>query len=521
MENFKARLDIVAVIQYFLPLHKEGVNFSACCPFHSEKTPSFKVSPQKQIYHCFGCGANGDVIKFVEEYKKCDFKEATTFLADTFGVESPLKQNKEVSRYKILSEKLNKIAGIYTQNLLSNVQIMDYITKRGFSQEDITRFSFGYCKGGEWRGILSESEAKELGFITPNNYEFFKDRFMIALFDRNYKNIGFVGRTHPYKNFAKSPKYINSKDSLLYKKSFNLYNLSRAKNSIIKEKKALVVEGYLDACAAWKMGIKNCVATGGTAFNKGFLSALLPLDCEITFLFDSDLSGQKAILRAIEVCQNAQIFNVFKGNLKNDCKDLGEVLEKCQSPEITKTDGFSYFLVYHLKTAKNAKEKDNVINQWREKIASMNNYFLCAELISKIFKVSGIDLSKTHQMRSIESFLASDLQNEVFKAILNDKNFAFVAFDFLYGEELGQWENSFKELMYKDTKDNASIGLSIDSSVKDLDFKQAQRAMFCLIFQNYQQKIAQAKAKNDLNLAFSLSEKYNSLKEQTRVFFTT
>ena len=447
LDVFKTQLDIVDVIGGFIPLKRSGVNYTCCCPFHSEKSPSFIVSPQKQIYKCFGCGAGGDVITFVKEYKKIEFKEAVSELCEMYHLNNPLSKKESVS--KGLQERLKQLSDVFVSNLLeghcdssdklnsslaqslnerggstsgttakvassshlaqhlnlaqdtrisgascvSNLhsqsknpslhtqeqtngevfcddfgsfsseragsylsgndqtrtqkstksaqktsqaeqsmswKLRHYLQSRGFDTEDITNFSLGYCRGDEWKQFFSLEEAVKIGIVSEKGYCLFANRLTITLFNASYKPIGFVGRSHPYSNFRNSPKYINSREGILYQKSKNLYNFARAKSHIISSKKVLVVEGYMDAISAWKMGIKNCVATGGTAFNKTFLAQLLPLEPEITFLFDNDEAGQKNILNAIRVCLENGYANVCKGSLKESVKDLGEVLEKRQ-----------------------------------------------------------------------------------------------------------------------------------------------------------------------------------------------
>ena len=440
LDVFKTQLDIVDVIGGFIPLKRSGVNYTCCCPFHSEKSPSFIVSPQKQIYKCFGCGAGGDVITFVKEYKKIEFKEAVSELCEMYHLSNPLSKKESVS--KGLQERLKQLSDVFVSNLLeghsvlsdksgsllvggghypqgnslaSNLhnpdfssqslecqdtpnsesstitesiefqdsglahkvphenyffffvffmlvlawrgggfyfllthhppppqsaiyaskpnlaaKIRNYLENRGFSTDDMINFSIGYCRGDEWKQFFSLDEAIKIGIVSEKGYCLFANRLTITLFNASYKPIGFVGRSHPYSNFRNSPKYINSREGILYQKSKNLYNFARAKSHIIASKKVLVVEGYMDAISAWKMGIKNCVATGGTAFNKTFLAQLLPLEPEITFLFDNDEAGQKNILNAIRVCLENGYANVCKGSLKESVKDLGEVLEKRQ-----------------------------------------------------------------------------------------------------------------------------------------------------------------------------------------------
>ena len=333
LDTFKSQLDIVEIIGSYIPLKKAGINYTCCCPFHSEKSPSFMVSPQKQIFKCFGCEASGDVISFVKKYKNLEFSEAVEEICEIYQIPNPI--SKKPSDTKSLQERLKKLSDVFVSNLLENgylgnstdleipkhtsipSKLREYLKNRGLCREDIEAFSFGYCKGEEWKQFFSLDEAIKVGIVSQKGYCLFANRLTITLFSNSYKPIGFVGRTHPYFNFRNSPKYINSRDSILYQKSKNLYNFARTKSHIAKTKKVLIVEGYMDAIAAWKMGIKNCVATGGTAFNKTFLAQLTPLEPQITFLFDNDEAGQKNILNALRVCIENGYSNVCKGNLNS------------------------------------------------------------------------------------------------------------------------------------------------------------------------------------------------------------
>ena len=512
METFKASLDIVDVISLYLPLRKEGVNYKACCPFHNEKSPSFVVSPSKQIYHCFGCGAGGDVIKFVMEHKGYSFIEAVNELSDMFSLPSPLLQNhsQKQEKPKLLRQKLQELSSIYTQNLLNNPALLEYLHNRGFDTQDVQKYALGFCAGGEVLKIFTKEEALELGLVRENGSDFFAKRLIITLFNANHKTIGFVGRTHSGFEFKGAPKYINSKESCLYHKSANLYNLSNAKSTILKEKKVLVVEGYFDALAGIKLGIKNIVATGGTAFNKEFLSALARMECEIVFLFDNDSSGVSASLRAMEVCVQNNYFNFSLGCLKNKTKDLGEVLEKAQALELSKKNGLKAFILGKLSLCSSAREKDNFLQNLKDKLSTMENYFLKLELLEAVKKSIGLDLSKTQVKIPPKE---SSLQAEVFKAILEQEAIAYIASEYFDGAEFGKYEQSFKTFMFQNgTKDKTAQELLLSDEVISLEKNQAKRALLELLEQFYQAQIQKAKNTQDYSHALALSVKIQEIK---------
>lgn len=514
LETFKNQLDIVQVIETFIPLKKEGANYKGLCPFHNEKTPSFVVSGEKQIYKCFGCDSSGDVINFYQNFKKVEFNQAVRELAELNNLASPLKQTGNTTNiYKLLQEKLQKLSDIWINNLLAEQKISKYLINRGFSREDFKTFAIGYAdnKDNAKKTILSiftPQEAQDLGLLTKSGFCPFSNRITITLYNHSHKPIGFVGRTHSFFNFKQSAKYVNSKETFLYKKSQNLYNYSRARQAILESKKCLVVEGYLDSLAAYKMGIKNCVATGGTAFNKTFLAQLAKLDCEITFLFDNDTSGQKAILRALNCCVENHYFDIYKGNLKNKVKDIAEIQENNvktstkEQPQITKSDGYIYYLQANINNANSIKEKDEFVKQVRQSIMSMDNYFLKANLLDKVKRALNIDLSKDSIKSNAQSSInAQDNITQLFKAILLNERLEYVAVEYLDSDMLKEYDKSFLIYIKDKTMDNQAQRIALDSKIPTLDYNHALKVMFEIITTSLTQKIAKAKQQGNLDLA--------------------
>ena len=327
---------IVGVIERYIPLRKNGANFIACCPFHSEKSPSFVVSDVKGMFKCFGCGKGGDVVSFIKEYEKIDFNQALKRLSELTGI--ALEYDKAQKVGKSPSEVLEKINALAKQNLAQNAQILAYLQERGLTREICEKYDIGLVPSKqELLQHFSAQELVESGFA--NEYEKGKisipmrERIGIAIRNPQHKLVAFVARTHPHYNFPpNAPKYINSKESYFYKKTQILYLLSHARAAITQSKSAFIVEGYIDSILLHENGYKNAIATGGTAFNVQHLNLLTRLDCEVIFCFDNDKSGMAANFRAVKVCFNAGFYRVKVAILQvrdergRLCKDINEAL---------------------------------------------------------------------------------------------------------------------------------------------------------------------------------------------------
>ena len=327
---------IVSVIERYIPLRKNGANFIACCPFHSEKSPSFVVSEAKGMFKCFGCGKGGDVISFIKEYEKIDFNEALQRLSELTNI--ALEYDKAQKVGKSPSEVLEKINTLAKAELQKRPEIVEYLAARGITQEICEKYDIGLVPSTqELLKHFTANELLESNFA--NEYEKGKisipmrERISIAIRNPQHKVVAFVARTHPYYNFNKNaPKYINSKESYFYKKAQILYLYSNAKATIQAQKEAFVVEGYIDSILLHENGYKHALATGGTAFNIQHLNLLTRLDCEVIFCFDNDKSGMAANFRAVKVCFEAGFYRVRVAILRNRdergrlCKDINEAL---------------------------------------------------------------------------------------------------------------------------------------------------------------------------------------------------
>jgi len=300
IENLKNHLDVVDVISQFLELKKSGANFKACCPFHGETTPSFVVSPSKQIYHCFGCGAGGDSIKFVMEYEKLSYPETIEKLASMYNFSLDYDDNVEKKQDIKILEEVNK----YYQKLFVNNKIAkEYIKERGISDFSIEKFEIGYAPISlDTINFLKSNhfnltEAIELGIIdtgTNGLYSRFIERITFPIYSINGKLVGFGGRTITGHN----AKYVNSPQTKLFNKSRLLYGYHLAKEKIYKNKQIIVCEGYLDVIMLHQAGFNTAVATLGTALTLEHLPLLRRGEPKVILAYDGDKAGLAAAFKA-------------------------------------------------------------------------------------------------------------------------------------------------------------------------------------------------------------------------------
>ena len=309
IQDLLNRLDIVDVIERYVPLKKAGANFVACCPFHNEKSPSFTVSQSKQFYHCFGCGAHGTSIGFVMEHGGLSFVDAVEELASSIGVtvprEAPAPGQVQHKVAPDLYEVMQSATRYYRDQLKQSTRAIDYLKRRGLSGEIAARFGVGYAPEG-WQNLeavfpnYQDASLLETGLVIENDegkrYDRFRDRIMFPIVNVRGQVIGFGGRVLD----KGEPKYLNSPETPLFEKGRELYGLYQAQKAIRAEKMALVVEGYMDVVALAQLGVDYAVATLGTATTPYHVQKLLRLTDQVVFCFDGDTAGRRAAWRALE-----------------------------------------------------------------------------------------------------------------------------------------------------------------------------------------------------------------------------
>jgi DNA primase len=311
-ESFKQellhRVDIVDVIERYVPLKKGGANYSACCPFHSEKTPSFTVSPTKQFYHCFGCGVHGNAISFLMEYQGLGYVEAVKDLAESVGMKMPEFEPREKTSepgpdlYAIMEQACD----YYREQLKTAPRAVEYLKGRGLTGKIAARFGIGYAPEG-WQNLervfpnYADKALKDAGLVIDaeggRRYDRFRDRIMFPILNQRGSVIAFGGRVLG----EGEPKYLNSPETPLFEKGRELYGLSQARAAIRAAGRVVVVEGYMDVVALAQHGIEYAVATLGTATSPVHVQKLLRQSDEVVFCFDGDAAGRKAAWHALEV----------------------------------------------------------------------------------------------------------------------------------------------------------------------------------------------------------------------------
>lgn len=317
IEDLLSRADIVQVINQRVPLKKAGANYKACCPFHDEKTPSFNVSAQKQFYHCFGCGASGDALKFLTDYDGLSFVEAVETLAAMNGMEVPReklspKQAQQQQKTRDLYDVMHSVAKFYRQQLKNHPassEAKTYLKQRGLTAEIAKEFVIGFAPPG-WDNLVTSLKADktlknqlvETGMLIQKEggktYDRFRHRIMFPIRDGRGRVIAFGGRVL---SAEEQPKYLNSPETPIFHKTVTLYGLYEMRQARQQVNHILVVEGYMDVVALAQFGIRNAVATLGTAITSEHLDIMFRQVNEVVFCFDGDEAGQKAAWKALEL----------------------------------------------------------------------------------------------------------------------------------------------------------------------------------------------------------------------------
>jgi DNA primase len=302
------RVDVVDVIERYVPLKKGGSNYLACCPFHSEKTPSFTVSPSKQFYHCFGCGVHGNAISFLMEYQGLGYVEAVRDLAESVGMKMPEFEPRERKAdsgpdlYAIMEQAFD----YYREQLRNSPRAVEYLKGRGLTGKIAARFGIGYAPDG-WQNLervfpdYADKALKDAGLVIDGEggrrYDRFRDRIMFPILNQRGSVIAFGGRVLG----EGEPKYLNSPETALFEKGRELYGLPQARPAVRVAGRVVVVEGYMDVVALAQHGVEYAVATLGTATSPVHVQKLLRQTDEVVFCFDGDAAGRKAAWQALEV----------------------------------------------------------------------------------------------------------------------------------------------------------------------------------------------------------------------------
>jgi len=430
LEEIRNKIDIVDFIGQYVKLQKAGANYKALCPFHKEKTPSFFVSPSRQIFHCFGCGAGGDVITFLMKIENLEFKDAVKILAEKAGVKITYDKPEVQELKNKLLEINKKAAEFYHQQLLSNKEALDYLKKRGIKDETIEAFKLGFAPD-DWRSLtnylvkngfspkdivstglaiskidIPEEKIDKIQLKENDIYDRFRSRIMFPIEDITGNIIAFTGRIFQGKNPLKTikdieavGKYVNSPQTIVFDKSKVLYGLSKTKNFLHTLGSTLLVEGQMDFLMGYQSGIKNIVATSGTSLTSYHLTILKKYNNVLILGFDMDEAGMHAKERGIELALNKE-FDVKILQLPQG-KDLADcLLEKPNETDAQKLIQSALPIMdFYFERAKTMGQpntlegKKAIISYFLPKVKKLGNAVDKAFWLEKLSQYVNIDIN--------------------------------------------------------------------------------------------------------------------------------
>lgn len=485
LEEIKNKLDIVDLISEYINLTKAGQNYRALCPFHNEKTPSFFISPSKQIFHCFGCGKGGDVVSFLMEYEKISFNEALSILASKVGIELQIKNQSSIPKDKLY--KIYEItANFYSKQLRASERAKKYLKSRGVDSTSIEKFKIGYApteKNSLYNYLQKEGFDESLIRISRlinKSEDFFQDRIIIPITDSTGKVIAFGGRA--LESQSEIPKYINSPDTPIFKKGDTIFGLYQAKQYIKEKGYAILMEGYLDVILSHQYKFFNSIAPLGTALTFHQLNKIKRFTNKILLIFDGDEAGLQATDRSLTpLFQSGFMVKVVilpKGN--DPASILQKYGEKFFKNQISKAlSPVEFYLKIPNKNTLNEK-----INEALIRISFVKNLIYRDELLKELAEKSSIneltlreELKKVSQKKKDEKILHPSENS----CLLNEEEIIIriglsypEKLDFIFNKiEAEMIENSLlKDIFIKLKEDFKKEHFSIDNFLNKLTEKQ-------------------------------------------------
>ncbi|GAA7790663.1 hypothetical protein HpMS117_15120 [Helicobacter pylori] len=370
LQPLRDRIQIMEVLERYIDLYKVGASFKASCPFHDERSASFMVSPEKNIYHCFGCGVSGDALKFLQEYKKLSFIEAVEEVAQIYNYALAYETNAKTERNNQLKEILAFANNLFTERLKNEKKALEYLMhKRAISLEMIEAYELGFCLPLDLEVLKERFSVSELissGLFSDKNEKkalrsFCNYRITIPLKDSKGQIRSFSARLYIPRFLLndKAPKYINGRETQIYNKSFFLYNYHRALENIKEKKQVIICESFFDVLAYEHFDYRNAICTSGIAFTKAHLAFLNKLGVELCFSFDNDSAGQDATIRVLELCLKNHVTNMSVIKIKDlGVKDLGDYQKLNKRPNLSKINGFKFYCAYLLREELPTPQKD-------------------------------------------------------------------------------------------------------------------------------------------------------------------
>ncbi len=515
IENLKSLVDITDVIGNYVQLKKQGSNFVALCPFHSEKTPSFVVSPNKQIYHCFGCGASGDAIKFIMEIEKLTYPEAIEKLASMYNFK--LEYTKGNSFIHI--DLLERINSFYISNLYKNQNALNYLKQRGLFDSTIEKFQLGYAPSSNEQfqffknANLNKKDLIELGVLNDSGeYPRLIERITFPIFSQSGKIIAFGGRTitnHP-------AKYINFTNTKIFNKSKTFYGLNFAREHILRSKRVIITEGYMDVIMLHQSGVQNAVATLGTALTREHLPILRKLNSKVTVSYDSDTAGINAALKASKLLYkeyfDGGVILFEEGEDPADAVKKGKNIEEILKNEIKFAD---FIIEYTTKKydLKNPVQKKHAIDEFRNYINELPD-ILKDDFSIKVSQYMQIPPNilkvKTQHIQNLNLNKKIDVaEASIIKTLYENPNLMDEIIEYLSPQ---MFNTHFEELdaVYKEDFENPKLlEIVLRDDIKALDTEKLKNQIRKLLIPYYQKKMLEIKYNKNINN----EEKMHYLKE--------
>lgn len=527
IENLKNHLDVVDVVSQFLELKKSGANFKACCPFHGEDTPSFVVSPAKQIYHCFGCGVGGDSIKFVMEYEKLSYPETLEKLASMTNVTLQYDNNNQKKQDIKVLEEVNKF---YQKLFVNNNTAKQYIQSRGISEFSIEKFEIGYAPSSNdtinflKNNYYNLADAKELGVIdTGHNglYSRFIERITFPIYSISGKIVGFGGRTITGHN----AKYVNSPQTKIFNKSKLLYGYNIAKENIYKKNRIIVTEGYLDVIMLHQAGFNTAVATLGTALTKEHLPLLRRGEPQVIVAYDGDKAGMNAAFKASVMLSQSE----FDGGVVifGDGKDPADMVNDGKIEELNKIfsqpKAFINFAIDYIIS----KYDINNPSLKQKALLEANDYLKSLGVIYqdeyKRYIAQKLNIRETLVKTSTDNVRPTEVNLSkidiaelcIIRAILEKPQRLDSVLDIVDASMFEYHKNEF-ELLLSNTNDPSLNGILLNEKLEIYDDQRLKDELIVLLHKFYSKKLTSLKYDQTLSLkekTFKLRKVQDSLRQ--------
>jgi len=516
IEALKSSIDIVDVIGNYLELKKAGSNYKANCPFHGEKTPSFVVSPSKQIFHCFGCGVGGDAIKFVMDYEKLSYPEAVEKLASSFNFS--LRYTQGDDSYSDIKRILESIQIWYVKTLEHTPKAKEYLTSRGISQNSIEKFGIGYVSDSQSvikflnSTHLPLPKAVEAGILAQddkgNLYARLIDRVIFPIYSPSGAIVGFGGRTmsnHP-------AKYINSPQTKLFNKSRLLYGYNLAKDTIYKTKQIIVCEGYLDVIMLHQAGFESAVATLGTALTSEHLPLLRKGEPKVILAYDGDKAGVAAALKAAKMLSSGGFDGgvvLFPDGLDPADMVANEQIDKLAQMfrEPKPLIPFVLEMIASQYDLSNPRAKEVAFGEMRTFLASLSEIIkesyipIAASILGVSPKLFATNAKISQNKERIATNSEDIAYLSILKTLIEDSSLVDSVVDVVDSEMFDRYKELYEAILSKDTNNPNVVRLSLDDNIKVLNEQELKDILIGILIKYYDKKLKQIVADTTMQYA--------------------